>query len=78
MPTQMNHGPKQPYKTASMNSSDVNHSQSNFDGGRVTKKGGTNLSSQQKNFGMTHKAPDRRKGMSYFGEKRGTGCCDGY
>jgi hypothetical protein len=75
MATQMNFGPKCSYKTAKPDST-INHSQSNFDGGRTTKKGGTNRSRGQMNFPGSSKTPHNTDPGQ--GQKPGTGCNHGY
>ena len=77
MPTQMNFGPKQPYRSAPYGKSQVTHAQSNFDGGRTTKQGGTNKTRGQTNFD-TPGSFAAREPKSYFGEKKGSGSQGGY
>lgn len=79
MPTQMNHqkGPNN-YKRASSNTDGgpyATQAQTNFDGGRTTKKGG-GKAKRQMNFDITVSTPTGyEKGQ---GQKSGTGCNGGY
>lgn len=76
MPTQMNFGPHQSYKTAEQ-AATVDHAQSNFDGGRTTKKGGTSKS-RQMNYEGSQGVPGAKTSKSHFGVKPGTGQRGGY
>lgn len=78
MPTQINYqGDGGTYKTPDPCSPTVDHAQTNFDGGRTTKKGGTNDSSRQKNLPIKASIGVKQP-RSYFGEKSGTGQNNGY
>lgn len=77
MPTQMNFGPKQPYKTAST-SATVKHAQSNFQGGGTTKQGGTNRSKVPVQFSGKQGVASPKSHGPHFGSKGGTGQKGGY
>lgn len=78
MPTQINfQGSGGTYKTPDPCAATVDHAQSNFDGGRTTKKGGTSKE-RQMNFKGTQGVPGTKPPRSYFGEKSGTGQNNGY
>lgn len=76
MPTQMNFDKGPSSYGTSGNGATVQHAQSNFDGGRTTKKGGTKTGPQQ-NFPEKLSINVKTK-TSHFGEKSGTGCNNGY
>lgn len=75
MSTQMNWGPSHPHETASKEAV-VDHAQSNWDGGRTTKKGGQNKSKWQINFDVTMENPTMEDPGQ--GQKAGTGSQGGY
>lgn len=77
MTTQINfNGPKPSYKTPGHEAT-VDHAQTNFDGGRTTKKGGTSKS-RQMNYGDGYAGPAARGAATHFGSKPGTGQRGGY
>lgn len=55
----------------------VSKAQTNFDGGRTTRKGGGNNSKAQVNFDVKFNTPNNVT-KSHFGEKSNTGCAGGY
>ncbi len=70
-------GKGQSYSTEPTAKSSVTHAQTGHDGGRTTKKGGTNRSSPQKNHpqGGGMATSGHCKGQ---GQKSNTGCQGGY
>jgi hypothetical protein len=77
MPTQMNFEKGPGYRAAPYRKSEVTHAQTNFDGGKTTKEGGTNKSRGQMNYEDTASFAAKEP-KSYFGEKKGTGSQGGY
>lgn len=70
-------GKGQSYKTVPLPSGGIGHAESVHDGGRTTKKGGTNRSSPQKNHPQGGGPKDSGHCKSQ-GQKSGTGCQGGY
>lgn len=52
--------------------------QTNWDGGRTTKKGGGSTKPQMNWGGKSYGVPSKTTMGSHFGEKGGTGCSGGY
>lgn len=64
------------YKTAPEATTPAKKAQTNFDGGRTTKKGGGNRSKPQMNFNIT--SDIKEKSDPGQGQKAGTGSQGGY
>lgn len=77
MPTQMNFGPKQPYKTAQAKAT-VKAPQTNYGTAASKREGGRNKSKTPVQYPGKQGVPGASTAKSHFGEKTGTGQNNGF